>query len=75
MKFVKSVGEEYQVVKRGRENHGCREKCNVGKGKQYHLPFDIEAVEKHIKWGKETEFLGMKNQDFKKMRVRKKIKL
>ena len=23
--FIKSVGEEYQVVKRGREYHGCEE--------------------------------------------------
>ena len=30
------------------------------KGKQYHLPFNIEAVGKHIKWGKGTESLGMK---------------
>ena len=30
-KFVKSVGEEYQVVKRGRECHGCGEEYNVEK--------------------------------------------
>ena len=39
--FIKSVGEEYQVVKRVREYHGCGEVYNVdknGKLKQYHLP-------------------------------------
>ena len=48
--------EEYQVVKRGREYHGCGEEYNMnknGKGKQYHLPYNIEAVweiwEKKIK--------------------------
>ena len=30
--FIKSVGEEYQVVKRGREYYGCGEKYNVDKG-------------------------------------------
>ena len=29
----KSVGEEYQVWKRGRANQGCVEKYNVKKGK------------------------------------------
>ena len=28
-KFMKSVGEEYQVVKRGREYHGCGEEYNI----------------------------------------------
>ena len=31
--FIKSAGEEYQVVKRGRECHGCGEENNVEKGK------------------------------------------
>ena len=30
-KFIKSVGEEYQVVKRGREYQGCGEEYNVEK--------------------------------------------
>ena len=30
-KFIKSVGEEYQVVRRGREYHGCEEEYNVAK--------------------------------------------
>ena len=33
MKFIKSVGEEYQVVKREREYHGCGEEYNVEKRK------------------------------------------
>jgi len=32
--FIES-GEEYQVVKRGREYHGCGEGYNVKKGKVY----------------------------------------
>ena len=49
--FIKSVGEDYQVVKRGREYHGCGDEYNVkkGEGKQYHLPYKIEAVGKNIK--------------------------
>ena len=31
--FIKSAGEEYQVVKRGREHHGFGEEYNVEKGK------------------------------------------
>ena len=31
--LFKSVGEEYQVVKRGREFHGCGEEYNVTRGK------------------------------------------
>ena len=33
IKFINSVGEEYQVVKKGREYHGCREENNMEKGK------------------------------------------
>ena len=29
--YLKSVGEEYQVVKRGREYHGCGEQYNLKK--------------------------------------------
>ena len=28
-KFIKSVGIEYQVLKRGREYHGCGEEYNI----------------------------------------------
>ena len=35
----------------GREYHDCGEEYNVkkGKGKQYHLPYNIKAVGKNIK--------------------------
>ena len=45
--FIKSVGEEYQVVMRGREYQGCGEEYKSdkkAKGKQYHLPYYIKAV-------------------------------
>ena len=29
--FIKSVGEKYKIVKRGREYHGCWEEYNVTK--------------------------------------------
>ena len=47
--------EEFQVVKRGREYHGCGEENNMGKkerGKQYHLTYNIQAFGKNIKWEK-----------------------
>ena len=45
--MYQSVGEKYHVVKMGREYQGCGEECNVekkDKGKQFHLPDNIEAV-------------------------------
>ena len=51
-KFNKAAGEEYQVVKSGRDFYVCWEKHNVekkGKREQYHLPCIIRAV------GKRTE--------------------
>ena len=50
-KFIKSAEEKYQVVKGGREYHGCGEEYNVEKrsGEQYHLPYNIKAVRKHFK--------------------------
>ena len=62
--------EEYQEVKRGREYHGCEEEYNMEKrerGKQYHLPYNIEGVGKKIKWRKEDEHrnFGKENQDLK----------
>ena len=50
--FIKSVGEEYHAVKRGREYHGSADAYSVEKVKQYHLPYNIEAVRKNIKWGR-----------------------
>ena len=29
-----------------------------GKGKQYHLPYDIEAVDKNIEWGHLKKGIG-----------------
>ena len=58
----KTVGEEYQVVKRGREYRACGEEYNVGKGKQYHLLYNIKAVGKNIKRGRGTEIMGKGNQ-------------
>ena len=39
--FIKSVGKKYQVV-------NITYKVEKGKGKQYHLPYDIKAVGKTI---------------------------
>ena len=52
-KFIKSVGEEYQVVKR-RDYEGCGEEYIVVKrrGKQYLCSFNIKAVGKNIKLGR-----------------------
>ena len=54
-KFIQIFWEEYQVVKRGREYHGCGEEYNVekeGKGKQYHITLNIEAVGEEYQLGK-----------------------
>ena len=54
-KFIESFGEEYQVV-RGEINIravGKNIALEKGKGKQYHLFYDIEAVGKNINWGRE----------------------
>ena len=71
----RSVGEEYQVVKRGMENHDCGEDYNVGKGKQYHLPYDIEAWEEYQVGKRERGrvFRGRKSR--LKMGARKNTKL
>ena len=39
-----SVGEEYQVVKRGRHYNGCREKYNVEKGGNIILPIILRLL-------------------------------
>ena len=46
-------------MKRGKEYHGCGEEYNVGEGKQYHLPYNINAG-KNIKRGRGTKNLGKK---------------
>ena len=45
-----------------------------GKGKQYYLPYNIEAVGKNINRGRGTEVLGKKIK-IKKKRIGKIIKL
>ena len=48
-----------------------------GKEKQYHLPYNIKAVEKNIKWLREEGDgnFGEENRDFKNMGVGENIKL
>ena len=48
-KFIKSVGEEYQVGKRGREYHGCGEEYNVEKrerGNNVIFPIKLRLLER-----------------------------
>ena len=45
--FIRSVGEEYQVVKRGREE--CVDEYNVEKRKSNHPPCNIKAIIKNGK--------------------------
>ena len=45
--------------------YGCGEEYNVKKGKQYHLPYNIQAVGKNIKWGRGREFWE-EYKDFRK---------
>ena len=58
--------EEYRVVRRVREEYNVE---NKGKEKQYHLPYNIKADGKNIKWergerdgnfGEEKKFGGKK---------------
>ena len=46
-KFIKHVGKEYQVMKRGREYHGFWEEYKVEKGEwvleQYHSPSNSDV--------------------------------
>ena len=60
----------------GRENHGCGEEYNIEKrekGKQCHLPYNIETVGRNIKCGKRVRG---QNSKFKKKRgVEKDIEL
>ena len=77
-KFIKSFWEEYQVLKRGRKYHGCREEYNVekGKGKQYHHPYNIKVVREEYKVGKGGrgwKFRGRKSR-FENMGMVKNIK-
>ena len=67
IKLIKSAGEEYQVLKRGREYKDCGEKFTVKKGKEeaYHLPYNIKTVGKDIKrggWKGRLTLLGGKSK-------------
>ena len=56
-------------MKRGREYHGFGGEYNAekkGKGKQYLLFFNVKAVGKNIKWGREERSIE---------KLRKKIKI
>ena len=66
--FIKSAGEEYQFVKREGNIVAVGKIITWKNGKQCHLPFNIEAVGKNIKWGrwKEDGNFGEENQDKKK---------
>ena len=54
-KLIKLIGGGYHFVKRGREYHGCGEEYNMEKKekkKHDHLPYNIKAAGKNMKWGK-----------------------
>ena len=51
--FIKSVGEEYQILKWEWEYYGCGEECNEQKErKAISSSYNIEAFRKNIKWGR-----------------------
>ena len=59
----KSVGEEYQVVKRGREYHGFGEEYNAEKserGSNIIFPIILNAVWKNKEWGRGQKIQGRK---------------
>ena len=77
-KFIESIREKYQVVKRRREYHGCVGK-NItwkrGREKQYHLPYNVVAAGKNIKKGRGKGNMGGGDQELNKMGVRKNISM
>ena len=71
IRFMKSDGEEYQVVKRDENNMGMVKSIawKKGKGEEYNIPHDIQAVGKNIKCGRgegDGNFWG-ENKDLKKI--------
>ena len=54
IRFIKSDGEEYQVVKREGNNMGMVKNIawKKEKGEEYNIPHDIQAVGKNIKWAR-----------------------
>ena len=66
--FIKFAGEEDQVVKRGREYHGCMEEYNVEKrerGSNIIFPVIIGQFGRKSS-GEEDGNFGEENQDLKK---------
>ena len=63
-KFIKFVGEEYQVVKRGIKYHGCGEKYNVEKRERgSNITFPIILRLFGMEEGKNGEKFGQENHD------------
>ena len=80
--FIKSAGEEYQGVKRGRVFRGFGKEYNVEKrerGSNIIFPIILKyiAVGKNIKWrrGEVNENFGEENIYLKKMGMGKNIKI
>ena len=72
--FIKSVGEEYQVMKRGKEYYGCEKEYNVEKrerGINIIFPIMLRLLGR-LSSGEEDENFGEENHDFKKMGVGRK---
>ena len=58
--FIQSVGEEYQVVKRGSEYHGCWKEYNVEKSESnIILPIILMLLERISRGGKKIKILKM----------------
>ena len=75
-----SVGEEYHVVKRGREYHGCGEEYNVKKREKRsnsNFPLKLRLLGRISsgKEGKEMEILRKKIKIFKNMETGENIML
>ena len=66
-RFIKSVCEEYQVVKKGRKHNGCGEEFTwkKGKGKQNHLPYDIDLFVRISRGAGRGRKFWEENQDLK----------
>ena len=75
IKFVKSVGEKYQVGKKGREHHGCGEAYDGEKGKGEAISYSL-SFWKNITWekGEGDGNFGEEIHDLEKMGTGKNIK-
>ena len=63
--FFNSVGEEYQIVKRGGNIMAVGKIITWGKGNQYHLTLILKLLER-ISSGEGDGSFGEENQDFLK---------